>query len=126
RVLRGPNLWCRQTIIEAIVTCDAAEQLMGGNLDDFETRVRARFPDIDMIHPPGQEPTSAVVHALTAAALCLQTRVGCPLAYRRITPTRDTGVYQIAVEYAEEAVGLLALQLAEQLCSAALSHTAFN
>ncbi|NYT22361.1 cyanophycin synthetase [Alcaligenaceae bacterium] len=122
RVLRGPNLWCRQRVIEAIVACDEAEH----GLDDHETRMRARFPDIDIRHPPGQEAPRTMAHMLAAAAYTFQTRAGCVLSFQRTVRTTEPGVYQVIVEYAEEAVGLLAFTLAEQLCAAAWREGPFD
>jgi len=54
RALRGPNLWSRQTAIEAVVACQGPEN----NLDllpDFETHLRALFPDIPPLRPVGHK-----------------------------------------------------------------------
>ncbi|NYT62954.1 cyanophycin synthetase [Alcaligenaceae bacterium] len=125
RALRGPNLWCRQTVIEAIVACNEAERVIG-DIDTFETRMRARFPDVDILKAPGQELPNSMAHALAAAALCLQTKVGCPLAYSRTSLTIDPGVYQVVIEYSEEAVGRLAFDLARELCQAAMKDLPFD
>ncbi len=125
RALRGPNLWCRQTVIEAIVACTEAECVIG-DMDAFETRMRARFPDIDILKPPGQEQPNSIAHALASAALCLQTKVGCLLTYSRTSPTIDPGIYQVVIEYSEEAVGRLAFELAQALCLAAMQDLPFD
>ncbi len=125
RALRGPNLWCRQTVIEAIVACTEAECVIG-DMDAFETRLRARFPDIDLLRSPGQDQPNSMAHALACAALCLQTKVGCLLTYSRTSLTIDPGVYQIVIEYSEEAVGRLAFDLAQELCLAALQDLPFD
>lgn len=127
RVLRGPNLWCRQRVIEAIVACDETEHGMAPELaDSYETRMRARFPDIDIRHQPGQEQPRTMAHLLAAAAFSLQTRAGCPLSFQRTVATVEPGVYQVAVEYAEEAVGLLAFTLAQALCASAWLDEPFD
>ena len=43
RALRGPNLWSKNTAIEAIVSCADAECSID-NLPEFEARLRARMP----------------------------------------------------------------------------------
>ena len=125
RALRGPNLWCRQTVIEAIVFCSPDERNIDC-MDGFETSLRARFPGIDGLKsaPPGQP--SSLAHALTCAALRLQTEAGCAVALSRTTPTAETGMYRLVVEYSEEPVGLLALQLAQELCIAARDNLPFD
>ncbi|RTZ45403.1 cyanophycin synthetase [Candidimonas sp. SYP-B2681] len=125
RALRGPNLWCRQTVIEAIVACDEAERAIG-DMEAFETRMRARFSDIDLLKPPGQEQPNSMAHALASAALCLQTKVGCVLTFSRTSLTIDPGVYQVVIEYSEEAVGRLAFDLAYELCLAAMHDRPFD
>jgi cyanophycin synthetase len=125
RALRGPNLWCRQTVIEAIVSCTEVERIID-NVEVFENRLRARFPDIDILRTSSQEPANSTAHALAYAALRLQTLAGCPVVFSRAAPTTELGVYQVVVEYAEEAVGRMAFGLAEQLCIAAMQDLPFD
>lgn len=125
RALRGPNLWCRQTVIEATVACTEAERVIG-DMDAFETRMRVRFPEIDLLKPPGQESPNSVAHALASAALCLQTKAGCVLTYCRTSLTIEPGVYQVVIEYSEEAVGRLAFDIAQALCLAAMKDLPFD
>ena len=123
RALRGPNLWTRHTAIEAIVRC----QEPGGRLSgEVEQRLRQLFPALDTIDNPkaGQHPTLA--HALEKLTLGLQAEAGCPVSFSRTTATEEVGVYQVAVQYTEEAVGRLALSQAEQLLQAAVQGTGFD
>lgn len=125
RALRGPNLWCRQTVIEAIVSCSEAEHNIGG-LRAFAVRLRARLPDVDVLEPADLARSESMAHALAYAALQLQTHAGCPVVFSRSSPTVEPGVYQVVVEYSEEAVGRLAFELAQQLCAAAMQDTPFD
>ncbi|MBV8659420.1 MAG: cyanophycin synthetase, partial [Burkholderiales bacterium] len=125
RALRGPNLWSRHTAIEAIVVCSEAERAID-NLPGFETRLRARFPEIDELKPTSHEDAVSLAHALEFAALGLQEHAGCPVTFSRTTATVEPGAYQVVAEYSEEAVGRLAFELAEALCQAALNDTPFD
>lgn len=125
RALRGPNLWSRRTAIEAVVRCAGAECAISG-LSGFEDRLRARFPNIGPMRPIGHEGEISVAHALAFAALGLQAQAGCPVTFTRVTQTVERCVFQIAVEYSEEEVGRLAVELAEQLCRAALDDAPFD
>lgn len=125
RALRGPNLWSRHTAIEAIVSCSAAECSIGG-IPGFEARLRTRFPEIGLLQPGGHEDAISLAHALELAALGLQAHAGCPVTFSRTSQTIETGVYQVVVEYSEEDVGQLALELAEALCRAALDDRPFD
>ena len=125
RALRGPNLWSHHTSVEAIVSCTPDEECVS-ELADFETRLRARFPAMSPLQPTGHNDTIPMAHVLELAALGLQAQAGCPVTFSRTTSTLERGIYQVVVEYSEEAVGRLALRLAEQLCAAAAADAPFD
>ena len=125
RALRGPNLWSRHTAIEALVNC-LPEELKIGTISGFEARLRARLPEIGPMRPIGDSDDISMAHALAFAALGLQAQAGCPVSFCMTSPTVEAGTYQLAVEYTEEAVGRLALELAVSLCRAALDDTPFD
>ena len=125
RALRGPNLWCRQTAIEAVVKCAQSERIVG-DMDAFETRLRARFPDIDIPRAAGQAESNSLAYILACAALRLQSQAGCPVSFCRVALTADEGIYRVVVEYAEEAVGRLAFDLALTLCRVTLADETFD
>ena len=124
RALRGPNLWSHHTAIQAIVSCNAAEHAVD-KIDGFEVRLRARFPEIGSFQPTGQDNSIAMVHVLELAALGLQAQAGCPVTFSCTTPTVDADVYQLVVEYSEEAVGRLAMErvwMPLQACASAVKY----
>lgn len=125
RALRGPNLWGRQTAIEAIVSC-APDELVIDDVVGFEVAIRARFPDIELLKPVGQAQPLSMAHVLASAALRLQALAGCPVSFSRVTATLEAGVFQVVVEYTEENVGRQALEDARALCEAALNDQAFD
>ncbi len=125
RALRGPNLWSHHTSVEAIVSCAPQEESIG-SLPDFENRLRVRFPQIGQMQPLGHDDRVPMAHALELAALGLQAQAGCPVTFSRTTATLERGIYQVVVEYTEEEVGRLALELAQQLCRAALDDAPFD
>lgn len=125
RALRGPNLWSHHTAIEAVVTCTTDECSINTQ-EGFETRLRARFPAISPFQPTGHDDTITLAHVLVVAALDLQAQAGCPVTFRRTAPTVEAGVFQVVVEYSEEAVGRLALELAHALCLAAQNDAPFD
>ena len=125
RALRGPNLWSRHTAIEAIVQCTAAECAIQ-DLPDFETRLRARFPEIDDFQYSGKDLLTPIAHVLELAALGLQAHAGCPVTFSHTAKTTVDGIYQVIVEFTEEAVGKLAFELAQTLCQSALDDTPFD
>ena len=125
RALRGPNLWSHHTAIEAIVSCTPEEE----NIDllpGFEVRLRARFAGIAALQPIGHNDAVPLAHVLEMTALGLQAEAGCPVTFSRTTQTLEKGIYQMVVEYTEEEVGRLAVELAEQLIKSALDDTPFD
>ncbi len=125
RALRGPNLWSRHTAIEAIVSCTEAERTIG-NIPGFEARLRERFPEIALLQPTLSNDIVSMAHAVEYAALGLQAQAGCPVTFSRTAQTLEPGIYQVVVEYSEEGVGRLALELAQALCHAAANDQAFD
>ena len=125
RALRGPNLWTRQTAIEAVVSCDNTER----NIDEmtgFENRLRSRFSEIGALQSVGQTGPIAAVTVLELAALRLQLQAGCPVTFSRTSMTVEPGVYQVIVEYSEESVGRLAFDLALELYQASVADSEFD
>jgi cyanophycin synthetase len=125
RALRGPNLWSRHTAIQALVSCTENELALS-HLPGFEARIRNRFPHIGAMRPLGYEGEISVAHALQFAALNLQAQAGCPVSFSRSAPTTEPGIYQVVVEYTEEAVGRRAFELAQTLCEAARADQPFD
>ena len=125
RALRGPNLWSHHTAIQAVVTCTMDECAIT-SLPRFETRLRERFPEISSFQPTGHENAVPLAQVLELATLGLQAQAGCPVTFSCTKPTMEPGVFQVVVEYSEEAVGRLALELAQSLCQSALDNTPFD
>ena len=125
RALRGPNLWSRHTAIEAIVSCSPDDCGLSAQ-HPVEQQLRRIFPEVGPFD--GQRPGEAatLAHALEKVTLSLQSHAGCPVSFSRTTPTEEVGVFQVVVQYTEEAVGRLALDLAEQLCQAAKAGGSFE
>ncbi|HEY9193639.1 MAG TPA: cyanophycin synthetase, partial [Methyloversatilis sp.] len=125
RALRGPNLWSRRTCMEAIVSC-TGEHCSLDTMPGFAERLRALFPGIRPLRPTNRSGALSMADALELAALGLQGSAGCPVTFSCTMATVEPGIYQVVVEYSEEAVGRLAFTLAEQLCRAAGEGGSFD
>jgi cyanophycin synthetase len=125
KALRGPNLWSRQTAIEATVACSDTECAIAA-IPGLDARLRDRFPDLDLAPSGNREHSLSLAHVLQRAALALQARAGCRVSFGRTRPTSEAGVFQVVVEYSEEPVGRLALELAHALCDAAVADQPFD
>lgn len=123
RALRGPNLWSRHTAIETVVRCIDHERAIAG-LPGFETRLREQFPHLGSLRHKGL--SLSLAHVLEMATLQLQAQAGCPVSFSRTAATVEPGVYQVVVQYTEEAVGRRALALAQALIDAVLAHRDFD
>ncbi len=123
RALRGPNLWSRHTAIETVVRCDDNERALA-SLPGFEARLRAQFPHPGALYRAGG--SLSLAHVLEVATLSLQAQAGCPVTFSRTSATVDPGVYQVVVQYSEEAVGRRALALAHALIEAVLAGGGFD
>ncbi len=107
------------------MTCTPEEESIA-TLHGFESRLRVRFPQMGALQPFGHDDTVPLSHVLELVALTLQAEAGCPVTFSRTTATLETGVYQVVVEYSEEDVGRLALDLAQQLIQSARADTPFD
>jgi cyanophycin synthetase len=125
RALRGPNLWSHHTAIQSVVSCSDAECSVS-HIPGFEARLRARFPEISPLQPTGHDDPIPMAHVLELAALELQAQAGCPVTFSCTTQTLEPQVFQVVVEYSEEGVGRLAMELAETLCLAAIADAPFD
>ena len=125
RALRGANLWSRHTAIEAVVAC-TKEECSISDIADFEARLRARFPEIGFLQPAGHTDGISMAHVLEVATLNLQKQAGCLVTFSCTEQTIEPEVYQVVVEYGEEIVGRLALEIAQSLCNSALMDTPFD
>ncbi|MEN9843417.1 MAG: cyanophycin synthetase [Pseudomonadota bacterium] len=125
RALRGPNLWSRTTCVEAVVQCSPEEC----NLNirpEIEARIRNLFPEVGAFRPYPLHKPMSLANVLSQTTLSLQIRAGCPISFCRTMPTQEEGTYQVVVEYSEEAVGKQALDIAQQLITAAWNDEAFD
>jgi cyanophycin synthetase len=125
RALRGPNIWSRHTAVEALVSCTGAECDIS-DMQGFETRLRAQFPEIGFLQPAGHDEGISLAHVLEVAALSLQKQAGCLVTFSSTVQTDEAGVYKVVIEYGEEAVGRLALEIAQKLCRSAVEDTTFD
>lgn len=125
RALRGPNLWSRHTSIEAIVSCTPTECALPAN-SIFEKNLRQIFPALGPLVGPHPGQPISMAHTLEKITLDLQAHAGCPVTFSRTTATEDPGVYQVVVQYTEEAVGRLAISWAEKMFLAAQNNSSFD
>jgi cyanophycin synthetase len=113
-------VWGSYTAIQVEVRC-TEEELALEKMPGFEKRLRERFPKMGSLKPGAGMPA-----ALELAALGLQAHAGSPVTFSRSMPTAEPGVFHVVVEYREEPVGRLAIDLGMALCAAARENAPFN
>ncbi len=125
RALRGPNLWGRHTAIEATISCPQNEHTLA-DFPGIAARVQTRFPAIGALQAAHNVAAIPLPELIAIAVLSLQNSAGCPVTFYRCAATVEKGVYQVVVEYSEEAVGRLAFDLAMTLYQAARDDQPFD
>ncbi len=125
RALRGPNLWSRHTAIEAIIECAPNERSIE-NLNEFEVRLRVLFPQLRLMRLGSYDEVISMAHVVEHVVLGLQAQASCPVTFSRTVKTSEEGIYQVIVEYSEEAVGRLAFEMAMRIIAAALNDEPFD
>ncbi len=125
RALRGPNLWSRHTALQAHVQCAPDECAVepGATL---ERRLRERLPGVGSVSSSGSAEPVSMARWLEWISMALQAEAGCGVSFSRTVATPEAGVYQVVVEYSQEAVGLKALAFAEALLSTAVAGQPFD
>ncbi|HET6424882.1 MAG TPA: cyanophycin synthetase [Planctomycetaceae bacterium] len=135
RALRGPNIWLRRPVLEAWVDLgplkDTSSELMPG----FNDRLMAWLPGmIEHRCSPGERGGffirlrrgTYLAHILEHVTLELQDRAGTPCGFGRARESEIEGIYKVAIEYQEEAVGRACLDAGYRLCLAAVFDQPFD
>ncbi|MGI5863581.1 MAG: cyanophycin synthetase, partial [Myxococcales bacterium] len=117
RALRGPNVWTRDTAIEALIELQERHARL---TPELERALCERFPALAAVD---LGPTLA--HALGRISLALQAHAGCAVAFSRTTAIGPL-TFKVVVEYTEEEVGRRALALGQALVEAALDDRPFD
>ncbi len=135
RALRGPNIWLRRPVLEAWVDLgplkDTSSELMPG----FNDRLMSWLPGmIEHRCSPGERGGffirlrrgTYLAHILEHVTLEMQDLAGTPSGFGRARETEVDGIYKVAIEYKEEAVGRACLDAGYRLCLAAVFDQPFS
>lgn len=124
RALRGPNLWARQTLIEAHIRVTDRE--LPCTPAELETRLLARLPQMaPMLMAASAEGPLTLPLYLAATATALQAVAGCSVSFFRVFNLPEADEFLAISEYSEEAVGRLATDQAIMLMTSALQDETF-
>lgn len=126
--LRGPNIWANFPVLEAWVDLEELKESPSNTIAGFNDRLMSWLPT--MVEHRCSEGVRGgffqrlaegtwPAHILEHITLELQTLAGTEVGYGRARETAEPGVYKVAVEYVEEALGRACLDSALALLLAA-------
>lgn len=118
--LNGPNAWARFPVLEVVVNLSNLKDRPPDAFPGFAERLRHRLPSLGGV----EEPDPA--RALGLATLELQRLAGSPVSFVAERPTAEPGVVRIAIEFEEEAIVRVALEIARDFCLATLDDLPFE
>lgn len=126
RALRGPNLWSKNTSIEALVYCEEDERLYD-RFAAIEMRARSALPGIGSLRATGFEQSNiALAHILSRVALRFQVEAGSQVTFAHVADNITTGYFRVVVQYEEEELARAAFDEAHKLILAALAGEDFD
>lgn len=135
RALRGPNIWLRRPVLEAWVDLGPLKDTSSEIMPGFNDRLMAWLPGmVEHRCSPGERGGffirlrrgTYLAHILEHVTLELQDRAGTPSGFGRARETEVEGIYKVAIEYQEEAVGRACLDAGYRLCLAAVFDLPFD
>lgn len=129
RALRGPNVWARFPVLEAWVDLGALKDSPSNELVGFNERLMNWLPTM-VEHRCGigehggffqrLRDGTYQAHVLEHVAIELQSLAGAPVGFGRARETAKEGVYRVVVEYDDERLARACLEVARNLCLAAV------
>ena len=135
RVLRGPSIWAHRPAIELLLDLGEIKDRSSEEIPGFNARLKSWLPSLIEHHcSPGErggffqrlDRGTYMAHILEHVTLELQTLAGTPVGFGRARETDEDGVYRVAIEYEEEALGLAAVETARSLLLAAIHDRPFD
>ena len=135
RALRGPNIWSRRTVLQAVVDLGDLRDTASNMVPGFYDRLVAWLPSL-IEHRCGvgvrggflmrlQEGTYPA-HILEHVAIELQNLAGTPVGFGKARETSRPGVYRVVIRYREEKVARACLEAAKDLVLAAIRGEDFD
>ena len=133
--LRGPNIWSRHTVLEALVDLGSLKDTSSAQIPGFNDRLMSWLPS--MIEHRCSEGERGgffqrlrwgtyLAHILEHTTLELQTLCGSVVGYGRARETSVEGLYKVAIRYQEEVLGRACLETGRDLIMAAVFDVPFD
>lgn len=135
RALRGPNIWARFPVLEAVVDLQELKDTPSDAIPGFNDRVMAWLPTM-IEHRCGvgvrggffQRLRSGtwMGHIMEHVTLELQALAYKDAGFGKARETPEEGVYRVAFRYRNETIGRACLDTAFALCMAAVYNQPFD
>ena len=135
RVLRGPNLYAYMPVLHAVMDIGPYDERPSNSFPGFVDRLVAWLPTLHKHECSVGRPGGFIErlrrgtylgHIVEHITLELQMRMGFDVAYGRARGTGELGVYNVTIEYKEEAPALEAFHTALRLVQAAMHDEPFD
>ena len=133
--LRGPSIWANFPVLEAWVDLGELKDRPSNEIPGFNERLMGWMPSmIEHRCSIGQRggffqrlrTGTYQAHILEHVTLELQTLAGTEVGFGKARETSEEGVYKVIVEYGDETVGRACLEVARELCLAAVYDRPFD
>ena len=135
RALRGPNYWRLAPVIACDVRLGTLEKVTSADIPGFTDKLTTAIPTL-ITHECTRGKRGGFIerlkegthlpHILEHLALELQALIGNDVAFGRVVPSGDEGVWWCIVEYQEEQVGLRAMKDAVRIARWCISGEDFD
>jgi cyanophycin synthetase len=135
RALRGPNYWRLAPVIACDVRLGTLEKVTSADIPGFTEKLTTAIPTL-ITHECTRGKRGGFIerlkegthlpHILEHLALELQALIGNDVAFGRVVPSGDEGVWWCIVEYQEEQVGLRAMKDAVRIARSCISGEDFD
>ena len=133
--LRGPNYWANYPVLEAEVDLGEFKDRSSDEIPGFNDRLKGWLPSlVEHRCSVGErggffqrlERGTYLAHILEHVTLELQTLAGSNCGFGRARELEEDGVYRVAIQYEEEALGRACLDAGRKLCMAAVHDQPFD
>lgn len=135
RALRGPNYWRLAPVIACDIRLGSLEKVTSAEIPGLNDRLIEAMPSLHL-HKCSRKRHGGFVerlkegthipHILEHLALELQSLIGNEVAFGRVVPSGDEGVWWLMVEYQEEQVGLRAMKEAVRIIRSCIANEDFD
>ena len=135
RALRGPNYWRLAPVIACDVRLGALEKITSDQIPRLNERLVDAIPSLQLHKCTRGKPGGFVErlaegthipHILEHLALELQSLIGNEVAFGRVVPSGDEGVWWLIVEFQEEQVGIRAMKDAVRILRSCIADEDFD